>query len=300
MSTQQDDNNPTGLPLAPTFSFSQSSLQAFEECQRRFWLAYVAQLPWPAVEAAPVRDHELLMRQGAQFHRLIERVEIGMETATAPESLLPPLDKWFAAYLRWRPDDLPTEQIEVERVLSIPFATQAGRYRLLAKYDLIAAEAGGRVVIVDWKSSRRRSDPATLRRRLQSVVYPFVLVEASRHLDWGPIRPEQVEMRYWFTADPHHPIIFAYDAEQHEANRRRLEGLLARILAGATEHDFPKILDTEENRRRTCSYCVYRSRCNRGVDAGDLDASDDAGDLFVVDLDTALEFTLDDVEELAF
>lgn len=42
-------------PLLPdTFAFSQSSLQAFADCARRFWLAYVQQLPWPAIEAAPV------------------------------------------------------------------------------------------------------------------------------------------------------------------------------------------------------------------------------------------------------
>ena len=50
--------------LPPTFSFSQSSLQAYEDCPRRFWLAYVEQLPWPAVEASPIREHEALMRLG--------------------------------------------------------------------------------------------------------------------------------------------------------------------------------------------------------------------------------------------
>ena len=38
----------------------------------------------------------------------------------------------------------------------------------------------------------------------------------------------------------------------------------------------------------------------RGTAAGDLDDLGDAEDFFAVDLDKALEFTLDDVEELAF
>ena len=67
--------------LPETFAFSQSSLQAFTDCPRRFWLAYVEQLPWPAVEASPVQEYEEHMRQGALFHRLIERAEIGMEPA---------------------------------------------------------------------------------------------------------------------------------------------------------------------------------------------------------------------------
>ena len=173
------------VTLSPTFAFSQSSLQAFEDCRRRFWLAYVEQLPWPAVEAAPVEEHERLMRLGATFHLLVERAEIGVAPASAapdPAALESPLREWFAAYRQSRPADLPTEAVEVEHVLSIPFpdAPPAGdapgaRYRLAAKYDLIAAERDGRVVIVDWKTSRARTDPGVLRRRLQSLVYPCLL-----------------------------------------------------------------------------------------------------------------------------
>ena len=150
---------PTALP--ETFSFSQSSLQAFDDCARRFWLAYVQQLPWPAVEAAPVQDHERLMRLGAHFHKLVERAEIGMPMFRAVADLEDPLAGWFSAYEQHRPAGLPSEFIEVEHVLSIPFGEDEGgeqgsggageqvaRYRLAAKYDLIAAERDGRVAIV--------------------------------------------------------------------------------------------------------------------------------------------------------
>lgn len=291
----------TTEPLLPeTFAFSQSSLQAYANCPRRFWLAYVQQLPWPAVEAAPVEQHEQAMRQGGHFHRLVERSEIGLDTAQIAAGLTPPVSTWFDAYLRFRPDDLPTEFVDVESVLSIPFALDSQRYRLAAKYDLIAAEQDGRVVIVDWKTTRRRTDPSTLLQRLQSIVYPFVLVEASATLPWGPVTPDQVEMRYWFTAAPGSPITLRYDAAQHDANRARLQALLAQILAGRTQQDFPKVPDTEENRRRHCAFCIYRSRCNRGIDAGDMDDVNDIEELFVVDMETALEFTLEEIDELAF
>lgn len=61
---------------------------------------------------------------------------------------------------------------------------------------------------------------------------------------WGPVRPEQVEMRYWFTAAPGQPVVFRYDAAQHEANQRRLVRLLADILGGESVADFPKVADT--------------------------------------------------------
>ena len=125
------------LELPPTFAFSQSSLQSFANCPRRFWLAYVEQLSWPAIEAAPYDEHEELMKLGAQFHQLVERAEAGLSTDLLTEGLDHPLDGWFESYLRHRPADLP-ESVEVERVLSVPFATATGQYRLAARYDLLA------------------------------------------------------------------------------------------------------------------------------------------------------------------
>jgi hypothetical protein len=107
-------------------------------------------------------------------------------------------------------------------------------------------------------------------------------------------------MRYWFTAAPGQPVVFRYDSAQHAANHERLQQLLGEILAGETEADFPKVPDTEINRKRFCSYCIYRSRCNRGIAAGDLAALSDTEDFFAVDVASALEFTLAEVDELAF
>jgi hypothetical protein len=313
----------TDPPLPEGFAFSQSSLQAYTDCARRFWLAYVEQLPWPAIEASPVQEHEALVRLGSTFHRLVQRAEVGLDPELLAARLEPPLTGWFDAYLRHRPADLPGEFVEVERTLSIPFphfgfsiadfgdeTASSSRqnpkskiqnsYRLAAKYDLIAAEADGRVVIIDWKTTGKRTEPAILRQRLQTLVYPYVLVMASANLPWGLIEPEQVEMRYWFTAAPGQPAIFRYDRAQHEATHARLHSLLEAILAGRGEGDFPKAPDTPHNRRRLCAFCVYRSRCNRGILAGEIDEVGDTDDFFAVDLKSALEFTLDDVPELAF
>jgi hypothetical protein len=307
--TLSPNDQPSQLPA--TFAFSQSSLQAYEDCARRFWLAYVQQLPWPAVEAAPVQEYERLTRLGATFHLLVQRAEIGLDPDQLATELEEPLAGWFDAYLRSRPADLPREFVEIEHVLSIPFAPTVAlpntggneampSYRLAAKYDLVAAEQDGRVVIIDWKTTRRRTEPGILRRRLQTLVYPYVLVEASKGLPWGPVQPEQVEMRYWFTAAPGQPVVFRYDSAQHAATGDRLQQLLHEILAGRTAADFPMVPDTEINRKRFCSYCIYRSRCNRGVAAGDLEALSDTENFFAVDVESALEFTLEEVDELAF
>ncbi len=290
------------LKLPSTFAFSQSSLQSYVNCPRRFWLAYVEQLAWPALEASPYDEQEQQLRLGGQFHQLVERAEACMPTELLADGLDYPLDEWFESYLRHRPDDLPTEMVEVERELSAPLAVEAGQYRLAARYDLIAVGGEGadrRAVVLDWKTSRRVISHPTLAQRMQTRVYPYVLVEASAGLPWGPLAPEQVEMRYWFTAAPADAVSFGYSSELHEANRAKFEQLLGEILSGERERDFPKVADTDENRKRLCGYCIYRSRCDRGVEAGELEEYDEEA-FSDEDLEMALEFTLDEVQELAF
>ena len=290
------------LELPSTFAFSQSSLQSYVNCPRRFWLAYVEQLSWPALEAQPYDELEQQLRLGGQFHQLVERAEAGLAVDLLTDGLEYPLDEWFESYLRHRPADLPTEVVEVERVLSVPLAVEGGQYRLAARYDLIAVGGEGadrRAVILDWKTNKRVTRCSTLQQRMQTLVYPFVLVEASAGLPWGPLLPEQVEMRYWFTAAPAEAVAFRYSNDLHEANRERFEHLLNEILRGEGERDFCKVPDTDENRKRFCSYCIYRSRCDRGTEAGNLEEYDEE-EFSDVDLERALEFTLEEVQELAF
>lgn len=287
--------------LPEDFVFSQSNLQAFTDCPRRFWLAYIQRLRWPAVEAGPVQEYEYMMRLGSAFHRAVQRAEVGIEPDLIASQLEDPLDQWFEDYRRFRPRDLPSTVVGVETVLGIPFqASNDGPiFRLAAKYDLLAVEPGKRAMIIDWKTTRRRTEPHTLRQRLQSQVYPYVVVEASANLPWGPIAPEQVEMRYWFTAAPDEPVNLRYDANQHAANYQLLQRLAAQILAGEEEADFPMLPDTEANRQRVCAYCAYRSRCDRGITPGHLDAVDDTEELISTP-QVALELNLDDVPEISF
>jgi hypothetical protein len=242
------------------------------------------------------------MRLGELFHRAVQRAEVGIPPELIAGQLEDPLDSWFASYLQYRPRDLPTEVVEVERVLTTPL--QAGNdgptFRMVAKYDLLAVEPGKRAVIIDWKTTRNRTSPNTLRQRLQSQVYPYLLVEASKRLPWGPLAPEQVEMRYWFTAAPDEPATLRYDTTQHATNGQLIQRLLATILASQGEADFPKVPDTEANRARLCAYCAYRSRCDRGILAGDLDDMSVIDEEMIHDPDANFEIRLDDVPEIAF
>ncbi|NCT22292.1 PD-(D/E)XK nuclease family protein, partial [bacterium] len=59
------------------FTFSQSSLQDYADCPRRFQLRYIEQLAWPAVETEPALENERRQQEGLLFHRLAQQHLIG-------------------------------------------------------------------------------------------------------------------------------------------------------------------------------------------------------------------------------
>jgi len=250
------------MPLPTDFQFSQASLQDYVDCPRRFQLRHVQRVAWPAPEAEPALENERYVQQGATFHRLVHQRLLGIPAERLSAAVTDrDLRRWWRNYLEVGPSDLPDDQYP-EALLSAP----VGDHRLAAKYDLVAVDAGRRVVIVDWKTSRKRTPWKWLAERLQTKVYPYVLVRAGRHLNDGqPFEPEQVEMVYWFADFPDHPARFVYDTAQYENDERYLTALIEEI-EGLGDEDWP--LTAQE---RCCNYCPYRSLCQRGVEAGPLD-----------------------------
>ncbi len=250
--------SPIPCSLLPTH-FTQASLQDYVDCPRRFQLRHIERVDWPAHEAQPALENERHMQQGMAFHRLAHQHTLGIpEESLSPTVTDPDLRRWWHNYLAHGPEGLPPSRYP-EVMLSAPL----GDYRLVAKYDLVAVDAGQRAVIVDWKTSRRRPSRRWLTERLQTKVYPYLLVRAGAHLNGGPsLAPEQVEMVYWFAEYPDEPARFVYDTAQYEDDEAYLTSLVERIA----NPPYPRTTD-----ERRCRYCRYRSLCQRGVEAGPFD-----------------------------
>jgi len=196
--------------------------------------------------------------------------------------------RWWHNFLSAPPRDLPTGIRRAEVSLSAPLDS----YRLTARYDLLAADAGERLVIVDWKTHRPK-DPQRLLEKLQSVVYPYVLVEAGAAFNGGrPVRPEQVAMAYWFADLPDNPLRLDYDATQHAADHDRLMALVREIETYYAEGvgTWP-LTDFSHN----CKFCTYRSLCDRGSAAGDLDDLDEE-----LEIEELPDIDLEQVAEIVF
>jgi hypothetical protein len=274
----------------PLNLLSQSSLQDYVDCARRFQLRYLERLSYPAVESEPALENEKHIQEGEYFHRLAQQYLIGIPGEQIGKlANSENLQRWWTNFLN-SPDltglnplrealgvlrkDLTG--LHAETTLSAPL----GSFRLLAKYDLIAV-ADGKVTIYDWKTYRKRPRDEWLSARMQTRVYRALLVHAGAHLNKGvPFAPDQIEMIYWFSEFPNETARFPYASAQYQRDWDLLTKLADEIQTASL---YPLTDD-----RTKCLYCVYRSYCERGVRAGDMEGAEaemEAEELFDVNFE---------------
>ena len=248
--------------IAP-FSFSQSSLQDYTDCSRRFQLRYIEQLQWPAVETAPVLENERRQIEGQQFHRMVQQYLLGLPveklTFMANNSNSENLVRWWENFISARQTTLKNLEGKLyfpEQSLSAP----VGQHRVLAKFDLIAVK-DNQATIIDWKTYHKRPKDERISASLQTKVYLSLLARAGSQFNQGnPFDPEQMDMLYWYSDFPSEPTKVSYAQEQYKRNWQGLTDLINEISA---KQSFP-LTDDE----RLCSFCRYRSYCERGTNAG--------------------------------
>ena len=275
------------MPASLT-TLSQSSLQDYVDCARRFQLRYIDRLSYPAAESEPALENEKHQQEGEYFHRLVQQYLIGIPAEQISKlANKVNLQRWWENFLADK--DLRGLKdlggLYAEATLSAPL----GNFRLLAKYDLIAIQ-NNKATIYDWKTYRKRPRNEFLKARMQTRVYSALLVHAAAHLNNNkPFEPEQVEMVYWFSDFPDDPARFAYNSAQYKRDWDLLLKLSDEIK---TASSFPLTDD-----RTKCLYCPYRSYCERGVRAGDMDQADPQGEMEAEEL---FDVNFEQIGEIAF
>ncbi len=242
----------------PISLLSQSSLQDYVDCSLRFKLRYLDRLSYPAVESEPALENEKHQQEGEYFHRLVQQHLIGISAEQITKlANTPNLEHWWSNFMQDFRSLSDFGSLYPEITLSAPL----GKYRLVAKYDLISVK-DGKATIYDWKTYRKRPRNEWLSARMQTRVYRAMLVKAGAHLNNGqPFEPEQIEMIYWFADFPHEPARFEYTSAQYKRDWDLLLKLADEVESASS---YPQTED-----RQKCAFCTYRSYCERGVRAGD-------------------------------
>ena len=276
------------MSLSADFAFTQGSLQDYADCARLFELRFIRRMRYPALESQKPLQFEKRMRQGARFHKLVQQHLLGVPAEALAASLADDaeLARWWRDCLARGLSDLPAARYP-EITLQTPLA---GR-RLIATFDLLALEPGGPAVIVDWKTGARLPTQATLRGRMQTIVYRYVLAQAGAHLyDGQSIPPERIRMDYVYVALGGERLSLEYSAAQMSED----EALLSQMIAAIDRAEAFPLTDDEAR----CRFCSYRSLCDRGgagrLEEFDLDEFEDENE------EEALALDVDQIAEIEF
>ena len=274
----------TTSQLPSPFTFSQSSLQDYNDCPRRFQLRYIERLAWPAVETEPTQAYERHQQEGSLFHRMVQQHLIGLpaeklDGQAKSENLI----RWWEAFQQQTPA-FDGYALYPEYTLSAPL----GEHRLVAKYDLIAVKPDEKAIIYDWKTYRKRPRDEYLAARWQTRLYSALLGQAGHHLNGGsPILPEQIEMIYWFANFPNEPARFLYNESKFQRDWDMVKKVVEEINRAK---EFPLAED-----EHPCRFCTYRSYCDRGIKAGDWDEVEGE-----TEMEESFEIDFEQIGEIAF
>jgi CRISPR/Cas system-associated exonuclease Cas4 (RecB family) len=251
------------MTLSAPFTFSQSSLQDYTDCPRRFQLRYIDKVQWPAVETAPLLENERRQVEGQIFHRMAQQYFIGL-----PEEKITVLastenrKRWWENFLTHGP-----KRTSRLNFTELSLGSRIGKHRIIAKYDLVVVKPEATITIYDWKTYHKRPKRIWMADRYQTRVY-LSLLHRSREKFFTLGNPQlgNIEMIYWYAEFPGKPEIFNYQDTQASQTWKALEELVNEI---DTKQSFP--MTENEN---LCSFCVFRSYCDRGINAGEVDDID--------------------------
>jgi len=278
------------MKLPENFYFSQSKLQDYVDCPYRFYLRYYLQQKWPALVVDDALDFERRGQIGARFHRLIQQYLLGVPEARITDLVeadpAPEVSRWWEDFLQFI-----SPAIEGEKFVETTLSTSLNGSLLLAKYDLIVINEDS-LVIYDWKTSNKKTRKDWLLERIQTRLYRYILAEAGSDLrGGGSLMPDKVTMHYWFAPRPENPVTLPYSQDAYQSDRE----FIAKLINEIADRKETLFLRTEDINK--CRFCVYRSHCDRGSQAGDIDAFenfDSGSDNFELDIE------FDQIAEIAF
>ena len=268
---------------------NQSNLQDYLDCPRRFQLKVIEGLSLPAAYSEPIEIFEKATQLGNRFHLVCQQFFSGIDPVLLENSLSDPdLQTMWDNFLPYG-ESLLKYRLYPEPLLSISFLG----HKLIAKYDLIVELNPEQYLIIDWKTSAKKSPRSKLEKRLQTHLYPFIFNQAGNDLfPEISISPAFIEMHYWYPLASEHEEVFPYSDDKNAKAKKDLEQILSKINNSISEGaDF---LLTDD--KTTCQYCVFRSICNRGTKAGPVGKSPpiEHEDL------TNVQFDIDQVSEIEY
>lgn len=244
------------MTVANDFTFSQSSLQSYLNCQFQFYLKYVRNLDWPSALLDPWNPTEIERQSGIRFHQLVQNHFLGVPEALlnkhAQEDGNPKMTEWLANFLK---SAATNEGGSFYPELSV--YARIEDFNFSAKFDLLVLDEK-KTHIFDWKTSKNPPRTEWLRKRVQTQLYPLLARSAHQKQFPDQIAPA-IDFTYWEASFPDKSIHFAFEQSDLQYAEQLICGLASEIVS--------KPLDSfnKTTRIEKCTYCLYRTYCQRAT-----------------------------------
>ncbi len=221
-----------------TFLYSQSSLDTFLTCNRKFKYQYIDSIRWGEIEEELAEK----FKKGEKFHTLAERYFSGIPTG---EEFLEEED--LKEYFNNLKDTfLINKDYEYKAEYEIRYRND--NIKLMARYDLIVFKKDS-VEIWDWKTGNKKLQEKYQKEKLQTKIYLYLLKEKLG----DKVKAENISMNYWQPQYKNDWVTINYSDEMHSRNKKELKELMKDILE---EEKF----EMTEN-KKACQYCDFKKIC---------------------------------------
>ena len=246
--------------ILSNFVFSQSSLQTFAYCPRRFYLRYLRKLVWPA-QMVSEQNQSKDRDSGVRFHQLIHQYFLGFELETlrkiADYDSDSRMANWFENFLQ-----SPFAHLPGSLNPESSFKTEIAGYQLVAKVDLLQIHEN-QIKIYDWKTSQKLPKASSLIKQAQSKVYPLVISRAI-----AP-KSQNLSLIYWEANFPDQTI----ELDSNPSDWQKFENELSKQIDEIVSLKEEEFVMTDDLQK--CGWCEYRSFCHRAVSAEQANESYD-------------------------
>ncbi len=237
--------------------FSQTQIQDYMLCPRRYFLSHIQKITWPEPLSPSFQKIEESNRQGKAFHLFLNRLIQGVSYKELVSQVYETeLNLWLKNFKKYNP--LP----ENAKIFSEVELSAIYKEILWIGYIDAAAFLPGKIQIYDWKTSRNIGDPNVLVKSPQTRLYCFLsMLNHENYKNYcGSITPDQIEMIYWYARFPSNPIHLPYSPELFEKDLIYFKDM-AEKLCHENRTDYPQTIQ-----RNNCHVCRFQTYCFKETD----------------------------------
>jgi len=249
---------PITTPTDPALTLSASAISRYETCPLQYRFARIDHIP--GKEDKPAATFGKIIHAALEaLHRpagqgLDQPLEPLLDAVWSSDGFTYPQEE-----AQHRADALALLQTYLDRLGGQPpptlaveqsFAFQLGNVNVRGRIDRIDQDEGGRLRLIDYKTSRRKLSAKEAREDPQMALYALYIGQADEVNDHPLSSPSnKLELTYYFLRADEPEVTIAFQADELDACGERVAAVARGIRAGEFPH----------NRGYHCNYCDYKN-----------------------------------------